>query len=345
MEEERISDYDYALPEGRIAARPAAKRTDSRLFVLPCRGPAEHRRFFDLPGYLRPGDLLVLNDTRVVPARLAGRKPTGARAEALLTSRMDEAGRRWKAMVRPGSKLSPGRTIIIGSDLKVHIERSAPGGRVVRLETSLSPGDAIRKYGRTPIPPYLNREADEDDALRYQTVYAKHDGSAAAPTAGLHFDDALLEEVKAAGCGIAKVTLHVGPGTFAPVTSEEISRHALHAEEYVLSEETASRHGEHRRRGGRIWAVGTTVARVLETRARKDGTVKAGAGWTDLFIRPPRRPLSFDCLVTNFHLPKSTLLMLVAAVAGRKRVLAAYREAIRRGYRFYSYGDAMAVIR
>ncbi len=341
----RTSDYEYELPPELVASRPAARRDASRLLVLRPDGGIDDRVFPDLLELLAPGDALVLNDTRVFPARLTGRKPTGAPAEILLVRPLDEPGR-WEALVRPGGKLKPGRVVDIAPGFRVHIEDSAPGGgRVVRLEGDAGddPWHLIERYGRVPLPPYIDREADDADAERYQTVYAAHRGSVAAPTAGLHFTTALLDRIEAAGVRLVRVTLHVGIGTFRPVDAERPEDHELHAERWAVSSSAAATLNGVRAAGNRVWAVGTTAVRTLETACDAGGRFTPGEGWTDLFILPGYEFRAVDALVTNFHLPRSSLLMLVAAYAGRERVLAAYRHAVDRRYRFYSYGDAMVI--
>jgi len=358
-----VRDYEYALPDALVARYPAERRDESRLFVLGADGSDAHRRFLDLGELLAPGDLLVVNESRVLAARLLGSKPTGAPAEILLTRpRSDPDGgpasdpgavseaaaraRVWEALVRPGSKLKPGRTVVISDELSVEILDSAPGGgRLVRLRTPLTTEEAIRTYGHMPLPPYIDREDEGMDRERYQTVYARVPGSVAAPTAGLHFTTELLDRLEAAGVRVARVTLHVGIGTFRPVDAEDPTDHPMHSESYSVPDETARAISEARQRGSRVWAVGTTVVRTLESAARNDGSVRAGSGSTDLFIRPPFDFRVVEGLITNFHLPRSTLLMLVAAFGGYHRVMDAYDEAVARGYRFYSYGDAMAVVR
>lgn len=370
------SFFDYELPPGRIAAYPAPRRRDSRLLVLHrATGRIQHRRFRDLPDLLAPDDLLVVNDTRVLPARLLGRKPTGAAAEVLLlrparpargsaptaapvgpsgtaASPTADHSRTWEALVRPGTKLRPGRTVEVAPELSVRIVDDLPGGgRLVRLDTPLPVREALSRFGRIPLPPYLKREDEPLDRVRYQTVYAREDGSVAAPTAGLHFDDELLEAVEARGASRCAVTLHVGPGTFRPVEVENPADHKMHGESYHVPERAAEAHRRCRERGGRAWAVGTTVVRALESAwasgpaGVRPGRLRPGGGATDLFIRPPYRFRAVDCLITNFHLPRSTLLMLVSAFGGADHVRRAYQEAVDAGYRFYSYGDAMAVLR
>jgi S-adenosylmethionine:tRNA ribosyltransferase-isomerase len=343
---DRASSYDYTLPPDRVAQYPAEPRDRSRLMLVPRDGsPFRHLEFRDLPSLVSPGDAVVLNETRVFPARLRGRKPTGAPAEVLLLRPVTPDEREWEALVRPGGKLKPGREIEIGSGFRIRVLDSAPGGaRLVRLETEADPRLAIDRWGEMPLPPYIERSADSSDRERYQTVYARTPGSVAAPTAGLHFTPAVLDELRARGVAMAGLVLHVGVGTFRPVDDEELGRHEMHAEWYEVPPDAARVVNETRSRGGSVWAVGTTVVRTLEAVAREDGTVPAGSGWTDIFIRPPHRFLGSDRLVTNFHLPRSTLLMLVAAFAGYERTMEAYRIAIGEGYRFYSYGDAMVII-
>lgn len=377
-----MDDFDYALPPDRIARYPVAWRSDSRLLVLRrSSGRTEHRRFRDLPELAAPGDLLVVNDSRVFPARLCGRKPTGAPAEVLLVRPMEDhpgdgpadgrdtsgamsdgcgdmsdgstdrpdGPRRWEALVRPGAKLKPGRVVVVAPQLSVRILDGAPGGaRIVALEGPLPVRTALERFGRTPLPPYLGREDEPLDRERYQTVYARREGSVAAPTAGLHFTNALLAAIDARGVARTAVTLHVGPGTFRPVDAQDPADHRMHTEAYEVPPAAAEAHRRCREGAGRVWAVGTTVARTLETawsEAGPDhGRLRSGSGITDLFIRPPYRFRAVDCLVTNFHLPRSTLLMLVSAFGGTDAVRHAYAQAVDAGYRFYSYGDAMAVV-
>ena len=348
----RAEAYDYHLPEGRIAQEPVEPRDASKLLVVDRSAPPqeafEHRTFREIVDLIPAGDVVVLNETRVFPARLRGAKPTGAPAEILLLRPVTEDEREWDALVRPGSKLKPGRVVDVGEGddaLRVHMVDSIPGGgRRVRLESRLPPREAIDRWGEMPLPPYIDRAADESDRERYQTVYAEATGSVAAPTAGLHFTPAVLAALEAKGVGIERVTLHVGVGTFRPVDADDLSEHEMHAEWYEVPADVADRLNAVRGRGGKLWAVGTTVTRTLESVADDDGVIRPATGWTDLFIRPPYPLRAVDRLLTNFHLPKSTLLMLVAAFAGYERTMAAYDEAIREGYRFYSYGDAMVVV-
>lgn len=340
----RTADYDYALPRRLIAQRPAPRRDGSRLLVVHREdGRLEDGRFPDIAGRVEPGDALVLNDTRVFPARLVGRKPSGARVELLLLRPFGDRYH-WAGLVRPGGKLKPGRRVLVSEELAVDVLESRDGERLLRLDTPLDPDAALARYGRVPLPPYVEREDDAQDRERYQTVYAERTGSVAAPTAGLHFTPELLEAIAARGVRLAAITLHVGVGTFRPVEEEDPARHRPHAEWYEVSEEVAAAVEAARADGGRVWAVGTTVARALETAAAEDGRLEPGAGWTRLFIRPPYRFRAVDRLLTNFHLPRSTLLMLVAAFTGHALTMRAYAHAVAREYRFYSYGDAMCIL-
>lgn len=344
----RTADFDYPLPQDLVASHPAGRRDESRLLVLDRSGGSlRDRRFPDLLEYLAEGDALVVNDTRVFPARLRGRKPTGAQAEVLLLRSLpgDPERRTWQALVRPGGKLKPGRIVEIAADFQVVVEDSFDdGSRRVRLVGEGDPWDLIERHGEVPLPPYIQRPGEAADRERYQTVYARERGSVAAPTAGLHFTTGLLEAIEALGVGVVPVTLHVGVGTFRPVETERVEDHRMHSERFELSEAAAGALNRTRASGRRVWAVGTTSARTLEAAVLPEGTFDGAAGWTDLFIHPPYEFRVVDGLLTNFHLPRSSLLMLVAALAGRRRVLEAYRHAIDRRYRFYSYGDAMLVV-
>lgn len=311
-------------------------------------GDIQHGQFRDFPSLLEPGDVLVVNDSRVILARLIGQRPNGRPAELLLVH--PEPDGTWLAMVHPGGKLKAGRTIAFGEDAQAEIMDVVGGGlRRVRFSGTLDVNGVMERYGSVPLPPYIARPADEEDRERYQTVYAHQDGSVAAPTAGLHFTPELLDQIRARGVTVAEVTLHVGPGTFKPVEVEDPTQHVMHAEWYRVPETAAEAVNRAKAEGGRVWAVGTTVVRTLETAAgsAEQGGASAivpGSGWTDLFIRPPFSFRMVDALLTNFHLPRSTLLMLVAAFAGYQHTMAAYREAIAREYRLYSYGDAVAVV-
>ncbi|MFQ5530064.1 MAG: tRNA preQ1(34) S-adenosylmethionine ribosyltransferase-isomerase QueA [Gemmatimonadota bacterium] len=343
----RTADFDYDLPTKLIASRPADVRDHSRLLVLGPGGALLDRKFPDLAEYVTPGDALVLNQTRVFPARLVGRKPTGAPAEILLVRPrfdLDASGTVFESLVRPGGKLKPGRSVDIAPGFRVVVEDSVPGGgRLVRLEGKDDPWALIERHGHVPLPPYIEREDDESDRERYQTVFAVHRGSVAAPTAGLHFTQPLLDRLEASGVHLVRITLHVGIGTFRPVSAARPEDHELHAEWYRVGPAAARTLNEVRDNGGRICAVGTTSVRTLETAVRSDGRFQAVEGWTDLFIHPPYDFRAVDVLVTNFHLPRSSLLMLVSAFAGRESVLAAYGHAVEQDYRFYSYGDAMVI--
>jgi S-adenosylmethionine:tRNA ribosyltransferase-isomerase len=336
-------DFDYELPAASIAQEPAP-RGESRLLVLDRDGPERHARVRDLPRLLRPGDLLVLNDTRVIPARLFGRRAEGGgRMELLLVERLGD--REWNALVKPGKRARPGTAIELAPGLTAEvIEKDEEGRYRLRFSEPVEPH--LERLGHVPLPPYIHRPDTPEDRERYQTVYARSPGAIAAPTAGLHFSEELLREIEAAGVSIVRVTLHVGIGTFKPVSAERIADHRMESERYVIGEEAAAAIRRTRESGARVVAVGTTVVRTLESAAlAAGGEVRAGGGATELFITPGFRFQVVDALLTNFHLPRSTLLMLVSAFAGRERVLAAYEEAIREGYRFYSYGDAMLLER
>lgn len=340
----RIDDFDYELPEGAIAQEPCSPRDAARLLVAGPAGPVDHRRFRDLPALLDPGDLVVVNDTRVIPARLHVRRASGGRVEVLLAE--PAAGGSWWALLRAARKPRPGESLVGDQGLRlVVLERDGQRFRV-RPESDVGdPWSLVERVGRMPLPPYILR--DESDARaavdreRYQTVYAARDGAVAAPTAGLHFTPEVFRALDARGVGVARLTLHVGIGTFLPVRVERVQDHVLHDERYELPDAAAQRIAETRAAGGRVVAVGTTVVRTLEHCANEDGTVRAGSGRCDLFLVPGSRFRVVDRLVTNFHLPRSTLLLLVAAFVGRDRILDLYRLALEEGYRFYSYGDAM----
>ena len=336
----RADDFDYQLPKGLIAQHPVEPRDHARLMVLHRgSGTLEHRRFYELPGYLREGDVLVVNESKVFPARLLGRRSSGGKVELLLLRRLE--GDLWEALARPGRRVRPGEKLYFGEGVTGEVvERTEDGKRVVKFSGDL---EALRRLGQVPLPPYIRRPPIPEDEERYQTVYAKVEGSVAAPTAGLHFTEELLGKLREEGVRIVPVVLHVGPGTFRPVEGE-VSEHRMEPEYYEVTSEAADAINEARVRGGRVVAVGTTSVRVLETVADEEGRVRPGRGLTELFIYPPYRFKAVDVLITNFHLPRSTLLMLVAAFAGRERVLEAYGEAVRLGYRFYSYGDAMLIL-
>lgn len=345
----RTSDFDYSLPPELIAQTPADERGGSRLLVVDPdsdrgeRARFSDRAFGDFPALVAPGDVLVLNTTRVRHARLLGTRPSGAPAEVLLLHPSDPGT--WLAMGKPGSALREGKRIRLGPDAEIEtVSVRADGHRVVRF-VGLGDADAIARYGTLPLPPYISRAAGPADELRYQTVYAEREGSVAAPTAGLHFTPSLLAEIEQRGASIARLDLEVGPGTFKPVETESLADHPMHAERFEIPEPAAAAIAKARAGGGAVWAVGTTVVRALESAADQSGVVRAGAAETRLMITPGYRFRVVDRLLTNFHLPRSTLLMLVSAFAGHVTTMAAYAHAVRARYRFYSYGDAMAVTR
>lgn len=337
----RLSDFDFDLPDELVAQTPAGDRDRSRLLVLDRRtGDLAHRIFSDIESLLIPGDLLVLNDTKVFPCRIPARKPAGGRAEIFL---IEERGvNLWHALVRGGIDVGKRATVAPGVDAEV-VAEAGEGMKLVRFTGLVDIRARIDELGRTPLPPYIKREASASDRERYQTVYARREGAVAAPTAGLHFTEALLRRIQDRSIETAMVTLHVGPGTFQPVRTEIIADHRMHPEQYEIPPETAERIARARAEGRRIIAVGTTSVRALETSAGISGRVQVGNGTSTLFITPGYRFSAVDGMITNFHLPKSTLLMLVAAFAGRENILSAYREAVKSRYRFYSYGDAMFI--
>lgn len=342
------ADYDFELPAELIAQAPLERRDASRLMVVNrAAGTIEHHTFSDLPSLTVPGDLMVVNRSRVVKARLLGtRVGSGAPAEVFLLAPHGDG--RYEAMVSPGGKLKPGRVVQVASGFTVEIlEVTERRTRIVQLRAESPFADieqAIEAHGHVPLPPYIERADAPADLERYQTVYAREAGSVAAPTAGLHFTPELLAALDARGVRRGEVVLHVGAGTFKPVETDDPAAHVMHEERYVIPDATAQALEETRAAGGRVWAVGTTTVRTLESAAEAGRTVRAGAGETRIFIRPPAHPQIVDALVTNFHLPRSTLIMLVAAFAGYDLTMRAYREAIAQRYRFYSYGDAMAVL-
>jgi S-adenosylmethionine:tRNA ribosyltransferase-isomerase len=340
----RTSDFDFDLPPAQVAQQPLARRDESRLMVVDrASGSISHRRFRDLADLIPAGDVLVLNRTRVVRARLLGTRASGAPAEIMLLKPL--SGDRYEALVSPGGKLKPGRTVTIAPDFSVEIlEVTERRTRIVRLVGHESLDALIERHGHVPLPPYIARPAATDDAERYQTVYAREAGSVAAPTAGLHFTRQLLDNLEERGVRRAEVLLHVGAGTFKPVEADDPAEHLMHEEWYQVAAEAAATINDTRTSGGAVWAVGTTTVRTLESAADANGRVVASEGDTRIFIRPPYRFRAVDHLVTNFHLPRSTLIMLVAAFAGYELTMTAYREAVGSGYRFYSYGDAMAVV-
>ncbi len=340
----KTSDFYYDLPPELIAQTPLERRDGSRLMTLDKRtGKVEHRHFYDLPGLLRPGDCLVLNDSRVLPARLLGhRDPSGGAVEVLLL--VDRGEGRWECLVRPGRKLRAGQKVVFGDGtlLTAEILEELPGGnRIVRFYYQGIFLEILERLGKMPLPPYI--KAELNDPERYQTVYSREVGSAAAPTAGLHFTKPLLELIQNMGVKVCYVTLHVGLGTFRPVKEKDLTQHEMHSEFCTVSQETADVVNQTKAQGGRVVCIGTTSCRTVESWSTEDGVLQAKSGWTDIYIYPGYRFKVLDCLVTNFHLPESTLVMLVSALAGRERILAAYAEAVREKYRFFSFGDAMFI--
>lgn len=344
MEQQLLkSDFYFDLPEELIAQDPLEDRTSSRLLVLDkSTGGVEHHIFRDIVGYLKEGDCLVLNNTKVIPARLMGeREGTGAGIEVLLLKRKENDV--WETLVKPGKKAKPGTKIIFGDGLLTGevIEVVEEGNRLIKFSYEGIFEEILDKLGQMPLPPYITHQLK--DKNRYQTVYAKHEGSAAAPTAGLHFTTALLDEIKSKGVEVAYVTLHVGLGTFRPVKVDNVLEHHMHSEFYMIEKEEADKINRAKAAGHRVISVGTTSCRTLESATGEDGILKATSGWTDIFIYPGYKFKMIDALITNFHLPESTLLMLVSALAGKDKVMKAYEEAIAERYRFFSFGDAMFI--
>jgi len=338
----KTSDFYFNLPEEQIAQVPLKDRTSSRLMVLDKEsGEIKHQHFYDILSYLNKGDCLVLNDTRVIPARLFGARPSGGKVEFLLLTRKDE--KRWEVLVKPGKKARVGDEIIFGEGiLKAKVEQVIEDGkRIVCFEYEGIFEEVLDRLGEMPLPPYIHEKLEDKE--RYQTVYSKNEGSAAAPTAGLHFTTELLERIKEKGVNIAYVTLHVGLGTFRPVKVDDVMEHEMHSEFYQITQETADMINETKKAGGRIISVGTTSTRTVESNADENGMLKAGSGWTNIFIYPGYSFKCVDALITNFHLPESTLIMLVSALAGKEQTLAAYNEAVKEDYRFFSFGDAMFI--
>ena len=339
----KLSDFDYDLPEERIAQFPCEPRDHSRLLKVNIdTGELVHAHFYDLLDDVEAGDLLVFNNTRVIPARLIGAKPTGGKVEVFLLTRLD--GDRWEVLVKPGKKARIGQEILFGDELSCVVEDNTDfGGRIVRFRYQGIFEEVLDRLGETPLPPYIKEKLADKE--RYQTVYAKENGSAAAPTAGLHFTKEMLAKLEEKGVRLAFVTLHVGLGTFRPVNVENVLEHVMHKEYYSVSAEAAEAIRQTKEAGGRIIAVGTTAVRTLESAAEEDGTITPKTGWTEIFIYPGYRFKIVDALVTNFHLPNSTLLMLVSALADREMMLEAYRVAVEEKYRFFSFGDAMFLSR
>lgn len=338
-----VKDFYFDLPQELIAQDPLEDRASSRLLVLDREtGEVTHRKFRDILGYLNPGDCLVINDTKVIPARLIGsREGTNAKIEVLLLKRRENDI--WETLVKPGKKAKPGTVICFGDGLLkgTVIDVVEEGNRLLQFSYDGIFEEILDRLGQMPLPPYITHQLQ--DKNRYQTVYAKHEGSAAAPTAGLHFTKELLQEIEDKGVKLAHVTLHVGLGTFRPVKVENVLDHHMHSEFYMVEESEAEKINQTKRDGGRVICVGTTSCRTIESASDENGILKAGSGWTDIFIYPGYQFKILDCLITNFHLPESTLVMLVSALAGREHVLAAYEEAIRQRYRFFSFGDAMFI--
>lgn len=339
----KTSDFYYDLPQELIAQDPLEDRSASRLMVLDKKtGKIQHHIFKEIVNYLNPGDCMVINDTKVIPARLYGAKVgTDAKIEVLLLKRKEN--NIWETLVKPGKKAKIGTKISFGEGLLIGevVDIVEEGNRLIQFTYEGIFEEILDKLGQMPLPPYITHQLK--DKNRYQTVYAKHDGSAAAPTAGLHFTPELLEEIRAKGVNIAHVTLHVGLGTFRPVKVEDVTQHHMHSEFYVVEEDQAALINETKKKGGKIISVGTTSLRTLESASTEDGILKAGSGWTDIFIYPGYRFKIVDRLITNFHLPESTLIMLVSALAGKEHIMAAYEEAVKDKYRFFSFGDAMFI--
>ena len=336
------TDFYFYLPERLIAQTPLEKRDTSRLLHLDkTTGKIEHRHFYDVKQYLRKGDCLVLNDSRVLPARLIGARPTGGSVELVLLKDLGEGC--WECLSRPGRKTKPGQEIVFGNgELTATVQSVTEGGnRIVKFQYEGVFLEVLERLGKMPLPPYIKEELK--DAERYQTVYSRELGSAAAPTAGLHFTMELLQEIEKMGVNICFVTLHVGLGTFRPVKAENIEEHEMHSEFCMVPADTAKTINETKRRGGRVIAVGTTSCRTLESFANEDGTIEETAAWTNIFIYPGYKFKCVDALITNFHLPESTLIMLVSALAGRENILHAYEVAVKEEYRFFSFGDAMLI--
>ncbi|MDO4521590.1 MAG: tRNA preQ1(34) S-adenosylmethionine ribosyltransferase-isomerase QueA [Eubacteriales bacterium] len=340
----KTSDFYFDLPQELIAQDPLSDRSSSRLLVLNREtGEREHRIFKDILEYLEPGDCLVVNNTKVIPARLYGVKPdTGAKIEVLLLKRKENDI--WETLVKPGKKARPGMKISFGEGLLMGevLDIVEEGNRLIKFTYDGIFEEILDQLGQMPLPPYITHQLE--DKNRYQTVYAKHEGSAAAPTAGLHFTPELLEAIRAKGVNIAHVTLHVGLGTFRPVKVEDVTQHHMHSEFYMIEEDQAALINETKKKGGKIVSVGTTSCRTLESASDENGVLHAGSGWTEIFIYPGYRFKIVDRLITNFHLPESTLLMLVSALAGKENIMAAYEEAVKEKYRFFSFGDAMYIM-
>ena len=341
----RVEDFDYTLPPSLIAQYPSSQRGETRLMVLHrSQGTIEHQPFSNIISYLHPGDLLVLNNSRVLPARLIGKKETGGRCELLLLPSWNGRQGEWKVLVKGSGKIKKRTRIQFNNGIEGELEVGKDGKGEIAFSSQAEILDVLQKIGHIPLPPYIKREDEPLDRDRYQTIFAERDGSIAAPTAGLHFSPPLFQSLRDQGVKIAMITLHIGIGTFAPVKVKQVEDHTMEAEWIEIPEETAREIGEAKERGGRVIAVGTTTTRALESFSDGQGKVNSGKGMTSLFIHPPYRFGLVDGLVTNFHLPKSTLIMLVSAFAGTDFIRKAYGEAIKRRYRFYSYGDAMLIL-
>ena len=341
----RIEEFDYALSPSLIAQYPSSQRGETRLMVLDrSQGTIEHQQFSNIRAYLHPGDLLVLNNTRVLPARLIGRKETGGKCEVLLLPSWNGRQGDWEVLVRGSGKINGRIRIQFNDEIEGELELGKDGKGKIVFSGQIQVVDVLQKIGHIPLPPYIKREDELLDRDRYQTIFAERDGSVAAPTAGLHFTRSLFQSLRDQGVRIAMITLHIGIGTFAPVRVKQVEDHTMEAEWIEISEETAREIEEAKKRGARVIAVGTTTTRALESFADEEGKVNSGKGMTSLFIRPPYRFRVVDGLVTNFHLPKSTLIMLVSAFAGKDFIGKAYTEAVEKRYRFYSYGDTMLIL-
>ena len=347
-----VSDYDYELPDELIANYPKEDRSSSRMLVLNREIDSfEIKPFYNIVDYFNPEDCLVVNNTKVLKARFFGLKEgTGARIEAMLISAVDESSKKWNCFIKPGKRVRQNTRVKLVSSQKEEndvwytvVEKRTDGSFVIEIESD-DIESVFQKFGNIPLPPYIKRDAERNDETTYQTVYSKKPGAVAAPTAGLHFTDDVLCEIRNKGVRVAEVTLHVGAGTFQPVSVDNIKDHKMHSEEFFIDEKSTDTINSTKRNGGRVFAVGTTSTRVLETVGNEEGIVKSGFGWTEIFIHPPIKPKVVDCLLTNFHLPKSTLIMLVSSFATRDKVISAYEFAIENKMRFYSYGDCMLIL-
>ena len=340
----KLSDFAYILPKELIALEPMPERTSSRLLVLSrSDGAMTHAKFRDLLNYFRPGDALILNNTRVIPARLFAQRPSGGKVEILLLQELAPGS--WEVLLKPSGRVKDGTELAIASDFTATVvSRETEGVRLLEFSPKEKFWQFLEHYGEMPLPPYIKRKAGPKDRETYQTVFAKHAGAVAAPTAGLHFDEGLLKKIEAKGIRLGWVTLHVGYGTFRPLVKEDVTKHTLHEEFFKVPEETVKLFNETRKTGGRIFVCGTTTLRALESAKQSDGSLRSAEGRTSVFIYPPYKITTADALITNFHLPRTSLLLLVSAFAGRELVLKAYETAVHEQYRFYSYGDAMLIL-